>query len=195
YLVQRRDGDLAGDVLRRNDPLERVLHDAAATARVEKDLLQGVECVLLGGRPDGTFLHRHDEVVDDRRRERVHPSRLKHRQDLAVEYLGDRANAAGDVMTLPGEPRGGVVPEALLADLTLQVGLGARSGPLLLVDFGQPVECRLLCRVPGFLALAPGGIAVANGVRVRATVLAGAGAALEEAVSCPRFRGVPEARL
>lgn len=73
------------------------------------------------------------------------------------------------------------MPEALLADLTLQDGLGARSGALLLVDFGQPVECRLLCRVPGLLALTPGSIAVPNGVRVGATVLAGAGAVLEEA--------------
>lgn len=180
-LVQGWDSDLPGDVLGRDDSLKGVLGDAAAASRVEKDLLQGVEGVLLCCQPDGTFLHRHDEVVDHRRRERVDPPGLEHGQDLSVEYLLDRAYAAGRVMTLPRQPSGSVVPETLLADLTLEVGLGARSGPFLFVDLGQSVERRLLCRVPGLLALASGGIAVANDVWVGATVLAGAGATLEEA--------------
>lgn len=55
--------------------------------------------------------------------------------------LADRADTAGRVMALPGEPARGVLTETLLPKVALEVGLSARSVPLLLVDLGQPIEC------------------------------------------------------
>ncbi|WP_406130546.1 hypothetical protein [Streptomyces sp. NBC_00989] len=101
-LVQRRDGDLARDVLGWDDPAQRVLGDSVTTIGIEKDLFEGVEGVLLCGQSDGTFLHRHDEVFDHGRCERVHPAGFQDREDLAVEDLVDRADAARDVVTLLG---------------------------------------------------------------------------------------------
>ncbi|MFD3306940.1 hypothetical protein [Streptomyces sp. NPDC058694] len=88
-LVHCRDGDFPRDVLGRDYSVEWILGDSAAAACVEKDIFEGVEGVLLCGEPDGTFLHRHDKVVDDRRCERAHPTGFQDGENLAAENLVD----------------------------------------------------------------------------------------------------------
>ncbi|MFE5028745.1 hypothetical protein ACFRAO_37035 [Streptomyces sp. NPDC056656] len=105
-LVQRRDGDLARNVLRRDDADEEVLGDSATTACVKKDIFEGVEGVLLGCKPDGAFLHRHDEVFDDVRGEGVDPAGFHYRENLVAEDLIDCA-VAGTVRS--GRHRGGSI--------------------------------------------------------------------------------------